>query len=129
MQFGYTILYVPDVTEAVTFYADAFGLSLSFMTDGKDYAQMATGATCLAFALETLAESNGVLFEKNSLARSRAPGFEIGLIAEDVEDAYKQACARGAVSVVAPSQKPWGQWVAYVRDLNGVLVEICSPLA
>jgi hypothetical protein len=26
-------------------------------------------------------------------------------------------------------EKPWGQVVAYVRDLNGYLVEICTPMA
>jgi lactoylglutathione lyase len=24
--------------------------------------------------------------------------------------------------------KPWGQKVSYVRDLNGCLVEVCSPV-
>ncbi len=27
-----------------------------------------------------------------------------------------------------PSTKPWGQTVAYVRDLNGTLVEIGAPV-
>jgi hypothetical protein len=27
-----------------------------------------------------------------------------------------------------PKQKPWGQTVGYVHDLNGFLVEICSPM-
>ncbi|MFO0110274.1 MAG: VOC family protein, partial [Alphaproteobacteria bacterium] len=33
-----------------------------------------------------------------------------------------------AAPLKKPEQKPWGQTVAYVRDLNGFLVEICSPV-
>jgi hypothetical protein len=27
-----------------------------------------------------------------------------------------------------PKIKPWGQVVAYVRDLDGFLIEVCSPM-
>lgn len=27
-----------------------------------------------------------------------------------------------------PTKKPWGQVVSYVRDCNGLLVEICSSM-
>jgi len=30
--------------------------------------------------------------------------------------------------VSEPETKPWGQTVAYVRDRNGFLVELCSPM-
>lgn len=29
---------------------------------------------------------------------------------------------------VEPFEKPWGQTVGYVRDINGVLIELCSPM-
>ncbi len=34
----------------------------------------------------------------------------------------------GAIKVVKPAQKPWGQIVSYVRDNRGFLVEICNPI-
>ena len=36
--------------------------------------------------------------------------------------------AAGAIVVAPPTTKPWGQTVAYVRDLEGMLVEICTPV-
>ncbi|WP_083994044.1 hypothetical protein [Gelidibacter algens] len=27
-----------------------------------------------------------------------------------------------------PKQKPWGQIVAYIRDLDGFLIEICTSM-
>ena len=53
-------------------------------------------------------------------------GIELGFSCLDVETAYAKAIQAGAVAVSAPSKKPWGQTVSYVRDLNGVLIEICS---
>jgi uncharacterized glyoxalase superfamily protein PhnB len=50
------------------------------------------------------------------------------MVTEDVETAYRHAVSTGAVEVKAPVKKPWGQVVGYVRDLNGFLVEICSPM-
>ena len=54
-------------------------------------------------------------------------GAELMLVFADVEAAYARAVKAGAVAVSAPVLKPWGQQVAYVRDAQGVLVELCSP--
>jgi uncharacterized glyoxalase superfamily protein PhnB len=54
--------------------------------------------------------------------------MEIALVAEDVRAAFATAVAAGAVPLMPPKEKPWGQTVGYVRDLNGALVELCSPM-
>lgn len=58
-----------------------------------------------------------------------AAGFEIAFVAADPNVAYHVAVTAGASAVKSPAEKPWGQIVGYVRDLNGCLVEICSPMA
>ena len=55
--------------------------------------------------------------------------FEIALVDDDVHAAHARALEAGARELAAPKQKPWGQTVSYVRDPNGVLVELCSPMA
>lgn len=127
MQLGYVILFVPDVAAATAFYERAFGLKLRFAAEGGDYAEMETGATALAFAAEGLAAQSSPGFRPNRPGEAPA-GSEIGLIADDVPAAYAQAIAAGAVSVLEPTTKPWGQVVSYVRDLNGCLVEVCSAM-
>ena len=127
MKFGYTIIYVTDIEKTITFYEKAFKLKSSFIHESKQYGELDTGSTVLAFASETLAESNGVQFIKNTLQNPPA-GFEIALIADDVHEAYQNACNEGAISIKEPTQKPWGQYVAYVRDINGNLVEICNSI-
>jgi predicted enzyme related to lactoylglutathione lyase len=58
IKYGYTILYVVDVERTVAFYSTAFGFTKKFITPEKDYAEMVTGETVLAFASIALGESN-----------------------------------------------------------------------
>ena len=127
MKFGYTILYVNDVEATVSFYESAFGLKRQFVHE-SGYGEMITGETKLAFASVELARSNGVSFQE-VLSGSPPPAFEIALTTDDVPTAFKHAVEAGAAPVAEPKQKPWGQLVCYVRDNNGFLVELCSPMA
>jgi len=49
-------------------------------------------------------------------------------VTDDVQVAYDRAVSHGCQPVGAPSEKPWGQTVSYVRDLDGCIVEIASPV-
>lgn len=126
MKLGYVIVYVDDVAATVAFYKKAFGLSDRFVHESGQYAEMATGQTRLAFANEDFASTAGT-FHLNRL-KEKAAGAEIGLVSDDVAASFKRAVKAGAKEVAAPTEKPWGQTVSYVRDCNGFLVEICSPM-
>lgn len=128
MRFGYTILYVKDVAATIAFYERAFGIGRRFVSDDGAYGELETGETTLAFASHEQAES--VLtggFRPITPAEPPA-GIEIGFVTDDVEAAWRRALDAGAVGVTEPGVKPWGQTVAYVRDPNGMLVEICTPV-
>ncbi len=127
MKLGYTILYVKDVPRAVAFYEDAFGLSRRFVHEEGMYAEMDTGATTLSFAAFGLAKSNlpgG--FRENDPSDVPA-GFEIAFPTDDVQAAYDRALTAGATAISPPAPKPWGQTVAFVRDKDGIVVELCTP--
>jgi predicted enzyme related to lactoylglutathione lyase len=126
MRLGYFIIYVPNLEETVAFYEKAFGVSRRFIHE-SGYAEMETGATALAFATENLAASNGVVTRQNR-SNAEAAGAEIAFVSNDVPTAFANAVAAGATAYKQPQKKPWGQLVAYVRDNNGFLVEICSPV-
>lgn len=55
-------------------------------------------------------------------------GFEVALVTDGVDELYQRAISAGATKVSEPETKPWGQMVAYVRDCNGNLVELCTPI-
>ncbi len=129
MRFAYAIAYVRDVERSVTFYEQAFGLQRRFVDESGQYAEMETGETTLSFASEELGASNlpgG--FRRNDPAEPPA-GMEIAFVTGDVDAAFRSALEAGATEVAGPKTKPWGQTVAYVRDPNGVLVEIGSPMS
>src|SRR3954451_16014756 len=123
MRFGYTILYVGDVEASVDFYERALGLKPRLVHDSGEYAELETGATALAFASHGLAAQN-----VPSLAPGSGNSFEVCLVTEDVSAGFEQAVGAGAAPVSEPATKPWGQEVAYVRDPDGVLVELASPV-
>lgn len=128
MKFSYTILYVRDVAQAAAFYKQAFGLKQRFLHESGQYAEMETETTTLAFAANDLANSNLPQgFRENNLSNLSA-GIEVGFVTDDVAGVFKNAVKAGAGSVVEPKVKPWGQTVAYIRDLDGVLVSINSPM-
>lgn len=127
MKLGWVILYVPDVEGAVLFYERAFGLKRRFVHESGQYAEMETGGTALAFTAEALATSNGVTYTPNR-PDATPFGAEIALVTDDVAAAHAAAVAAGATEVKSPTVKPWGQTVSYVRDLNGVLVELATPI-
>ncbi len=125
MRLGYTILYVPDVREALAFYGKAFGLVTRFVHESGDWGELDTGSTSLAFCSHSLLAQMG---KPVALPDAHKPSFEVALVTPDVAVAYAQALAQGAHALQAPQDMPWGQTVAYVQDLNGFWVELCTPM-
>jgi lactoylglutathione lyase len=126
MQLGYVIFYVPDVEAAIAFYERAFGMKRRFLVPGE-YGELDTGATALGFASENMADKNGVSIRPSRRTDAQSAAAEIAFVLEDPAAAFDQAVAAGAAPVKRAERKPWGQTVAYVRDLNGFLVELCTP--
>ena len=128
VKFGYTILYVESVEESIVFYENVFGFSRKFITPDSDYGELITGETTLSFASKKLASENLKDGFTESNLDDKPFAIEIGFITDDVPELVQKATSFGAVLVKEPIQKPWGQVVAYVRDLDGFLVEICTEV-
>lgn len=127
---GYVILYVRDVARALAFYEAAFGLTKRFFhEEGADaYGELETGATRLAFASLSMAKSH-LNRDVIPAAPDQSPlAVEIALTTADVPALYAHALTAGAAALSAPATKPWGQTVAYLRDPEGHLVELCTPM-
>lgn len=123
---GYVIIYVRDVAQTVAFYERAFSLRQRFVHESGQYAELETGATALAFADESITTTRES-FAPNR-PDGRAAGAEVALVVSDVHAAFAQAIEGGATKVSEPAEKPWGQTLAYVRDCNGFLVELCTAV-
>lgn len=122
---GGVILYTPDLEKKVAFYERAFGFEVASRAPGGVYVQF-NGAVPLAFVTEDFVKT--MLPDVRPSRPNEAPAaVELMLVFADVNTAHERAVKAGAVSVMAPVTKPWGQVVAYVRDIDGALVELCTP--
>ena len=82
----------------------------------------------LAFASEELGDAH----HPDGYARTRPDGepraFEIALVTDDVQVAVDAALREGASMLKAAELQPWGQTVAWLRDPDGLTMEICTPV-
>ena len=126
--FGYTIIYVPSVPDAIAFYEGAFGFTDSFIHDSNDYGELNTGVTKLAFTSHALA-AKAVPFEyQPSSPDGVRLGVEVTLITPEADALFHRAVKAGATEIAAPHDTPWGQRVAYVADINGFPIGIATPM-
>ncbi len=128
VKLGYTILYVADVTKSIEFYESAFGFQRKFISPENDYGELLTGETTISFASLELANSNlrsGFVVSKQT---NKPFGIELGLVTENVLQVMEKAIELGAIIVEEPKEKPWGQTVGYIQDVDGFLLEICTPV-
>ncbi|MCX2429757.1 VOC family protein [Pedobacter sp. GR22-10] len=129
VKFSYTILYVKNVSESIEFYEKAFGFKRKLITPENNYGELLSGDTIISFADVQLASSN-LSNGFNLSKRNQKPfGIELGFTTENVEIVFNQAVKMGATPLEKIKIKPWGQAVAYVQDINGFLIEICSPMS
>ena len=128
IKYSYTIQYVPDVEEALNFYTKALGLERKFISPEKDYGELITGETTLAFASFELGENNIPKGYIKTSQSNKPFGVEFVFVVDDVQATVDIACTNGAELEVEAREKPWGQTVAYVRDVNGYLLEICTAI-
>lgn len=126
MRLRYTILYVEDVTQTIEFYERAFGLKRSMIHEGGDYGELATGDTTLSFSSKELMKNIG---KSPGDVDPSAPTFEIAFETQEVAADLKRAVKEGATLVQDAKEMPWGQTTAYVRDINGFLVELCTAVS
>lgn len=129
VRYGYTIFYVADVDETLAFFESAFAMNRRFISPEKDYGELDTGETILAFADHVLGQANLPNGYVRASDTAVPLGVEIALLTDGVVAAHADALAHGAVEVAPPQTKPWGQVVSYVRSPSGLLIELCTPIA
>jgi len=124
-QFRYTIFYVKSVENTLEFYKNSFDINIKFLHESKDYGELNTGETTLAFASLEMAKSN---FDIKEIEIKKQFTTEIVLVTDNVESTLEKALLNKATLVKKPEKKSWGQTVAYIRDIDNNLIELCNPI-
>jgi lactoylglutathione lyase len=97
--------------------------------DGNAYGELETGEMTLAFADRSFVSTHFSIPVQKGGLKNDPPPVELALVGEERAGGLDKAIGAGAIPVHDPVRKPWGQIVGYVRDANGFLVELCSPVA
>lgn len=131
MKLGYVIVYVEDVAKTLDFYQQAFGFEIRMKYEEAgtvSYGELETGGAVLGFVSHEMGGDNfRGDYVKPSLEQDPY-GQEIAFVTDAVEAVFERAVGVGAIALSEPSQKPWGQTVAYLRAQEGTLIELCSPI-
>ena len=120
---------VPDVPSTVAFYHDAFGLDLHYMHPSQGYAELNSGAAMLAFLSEEFVAATSLLGAvEYAPNRPDAPtlGAHVALWSDDIETDWQRALHAGATVASPLNAKPWGQVSGYLRDRDGIVIELCT---
>lgn len=128
MKYSHTIFYVENVQETLEFYQNALGFDIKFTTPEKDYGEINSGETTLGFANFELADFNLPKGYQKMNKEESPIGIEIAFTSDHIEADLKRAQEAGAEIYQELTDKPWGQKVAYIRDNNGFLIEIGTPM-
>jgi catechol 2,3-dioxygenase-like lactoylglutathione lyase family enzyme len=106
------------------------------VTSSKSMLAVGLAAATLVVFVVVIAMGGALQFVQEEFARRYVPDFlpkrlerpaegvEIGFLFDDVAAAYHRAIDAGCTSVAAPEKRPWGPTIAFVRDDEGVLVEM-----
>ena len=122
----YALAYVESPSRSLAFYELAFGMRRRFLADGGTYGELDTPGVVVGFVAESQARANVPRGHRPNTLAGEPAGFEFGFEVEDLEAAWAKAVQAGAQPYAEPATKPWGQRIAYVRDPDGILVELAA---
>jgi lactoylglutathione lyase len=120
------MLYVGDVEKTVRFYECALDGRCEHAHDDHSYAEANLGSLTLGVVDLGYARRH-FPGQFRPLELSDAPvGMEIYVEVSDVEATCRRAVRAGATSLGDPVDRPWGRRSVFLRDPNGVVIEVAS---
>lgn len=119
-------LMVEDMGKMIRFYRDVLGFEIKEAENTSNVYLVKDGTLFLLYGRNDFEKMTS---RKYDYIKGLNGHFEIALYVdtfEEVDKAYEDAVAKGAVSVLEPETEPWGQRTCYIADPEGNLVEIGS---
>lgn len=114
-------LKVSDFDKAFKFYKEVLELPVHIEDQDNKFAEFVVGNSLIALLTEkTLSDMS----EKLSFNEVDENTFLIAVEVKDLEVEYKKLTERGVNFFEQPKTTPWGQKVAYFKDIEGYIWEV-----
>jgi len=112
---------INDFDKAFDFYTNILGLSVKTVDKENKFAEVKLGE--LVIALLTKETLEGMCGYEN-FSTSEKPSNIFAVEVSDVKTATEQLKAKGVEFIQDPKTTPWGQKVAYFKDIEGYIWEL-----
>lgn len=119
-------LFVNDMAVMIRFYRDVLGFEIQEGEETENVYLIKDGTLFMLYERKNFEKMTSRKYE---YLQGLNGHFEIALYVdtfEEVDEEYKSAVEKGAVSVMEPTTEPWGQRTCYLADPEGNLIEIGS---
>jgi len=111
-----------DLPASEAFYTQLFDFKAAFSSDW--FVNLISEANGLELAI--IAREHEIV---PSAVRQQPTGFYLTLVVDDVDEFHKKAVARDVEIIQPPADTFYGQRRMLIRDPNGVVVDVSSPIA
>jgi catechol 2,3-dioxygenase-like lactoylglutathione lyase family enzyme len=121
-EIGAMTLYVPDLDEALKFYADVFGLDAQRLDEGNAMLRFESVFVFLHQAAAAPSPLADVLTEA-----AKGVG-QFAVIVEDVDAVCAEIAGRSVQPLTGPADRDWGMRTATFADPGGNIWEIAQEI-
>ena len=119
-------IFVEDMAKMICFYRDVLGFEIKEDEDASNVYLIKDDTLFLLYGRKDFEKMTSRKYE---YIKGLNGHTEIALYVDsfkEVDAEYEKAISKGAVSVLEPVTKPWGQRTCYIADPEGNLIEIGS---
>ena len=119
-------IFVNDMGAMIRFYRDVLGFEIKEDENAGNVYLIKDGTLFMLYPRKSFEKMVNRRFDYLNGVNGH---YELALYVdtfEEVDREYEKAVSKGAVSVLAPTDEPWGQRTCYIADPEGNLIEIGS---